>query len=85
MSSKTPSSQPVETLRSVGYRVTPQRQAILQMLEASDRPLNVGDILARLEGYRSGVPTVYRNLQQFTDQGWIEPIIGPDQAIRYVR
>ena len=85
MCPKTPASQPAASLREAGYRVTPQRQAILQVLEASDRPLNVEEILSRMGGYRSGVPTVYRNLQQFADQGWIEAIIGPDQAMRYVR
>jgi Fe2+ or Zn2+ uptake regulation protein len=55
------------------------------VLEESDRPLNVEEILSRMTGYRSGVPTVYRNLQQFAEQGWIEPIVGPDQVMRFVR
>lgn len=72
-------------LRAAGLRVTPQRQAIIQVLEASDRPLNVEEILARMTGYRSGIPTVYRNLQQFAEHGWVEPIVGPDQVMRFVR
>jgi len=55
------------------------------VLEASDRPLNVEEILSRMTGYRSGVPTVYRNLQQFAAQGWVEPLVGPDQVMRFVR
>jgi Fe2+ or Zn2+ uptake regulation protein len=55
------------------------------VLEASDRPLNVEEILSRMTGYRSGVPTVYRNLQQFAEQGWVEPLVGPDQVMRFVR
>lgn len=85
MTPKTSSPLPAASLRAAGYRVTPQRQAILQVLDGSDRPLNVEEILARMEGYRSGVPTIYRNLQQFAEQGWIEPIIGSDQILRYVR
>ena len=85
MTAKTPSVTPMPSLRAAGYRVTPQRQAILHILEDSDRPLNVEEILSRMEGYRSGVPTIYRNLQQFTEQGWIEPIVGPDQVMRFVR
>ena len=85
MTAKTPSSPPVASLRAAGYRVTPQRQAILQVLEASDRPLNVKEILSRMEGYRSGIPTIFRNLQQFAEQGWIESIVGTDQAMRFVR
>lgn len=72
-------------LRQAGFRVTPQRQAILRVLEDSDRPLNVEEILARMTGYRSGVPTVYRNLQQFSEQGWVESIIGADQVMRFIR
>ena len=73
------------SLREAGLRVTPQRQAIIQVLETSDRPLNVEEILSRMKGYRSGVPTVYRNLQRFAEQGWVEPIVGPDQVMRFVR
>lgn len=73
------------TLRAAGLRVTAQRQAIIQVLDDSDRPLNVEEILSRMTGYRSGIPTVYRNLQQFSEQGWVESIVGPDQVMRFVR
>jgi Fur family transcriptional regulator, ferric uptake regulator len=72
-------------LRGSGLRVTPQRQAILHVLDASDRPLNVEEIHARMEGFSSGVPTVYRNLYQFAEMGWVEPILGVDQVTRFVR
>jgi Fur family ferric uptake transcriptional regulator len=55
------------------------------VLDNADRPLNVEEILSRMFGYRSGLPTVYRNLQQFAEQGWVEAIIGPDQVMRFVR
>lgn len=73
------------TLRAAGLRVTPQRQAIIQILDDSDRPLNVEEILSRMIGYRSGIPTVYRNLQQFVHQGWVEALVGPDQVMRFIR
>jgi len=85
MNSKRPSSPSAVSLRAAGYRATPQRQAILQVLEASDRPLNVEEILSRMEGNRSGIPTVYRNLQQFAEQGWIESIVLTDNTMRFVR
>jgi len=72
-------------LRAAGLRVTPQRQAILQVLEDADRPLSVEEILSRMTGYGSGIPTVYRNLQQFAEQGWVESLAGPDQVMRFVR
>ncbi len=78
-----PDAQP--TQRAAGLRVTPQRRAILQALEASDRPLSVEDIRQRLGQHGSGVPTIYRNLQCFVEQGWAEPIQGPDQIMRFVR
>lgn len=75
----------MSSLRAAGLRVTPQRRAILQALEASDRPLSVEDIRQRLEQHGSGVPTIYRNLQSFVAMGWAEPILGPDQIMRFVR
>ncbi len=85
MKPKTRPSPPAVSLRAAGYRVTLQRQAILRVLEASDRPLSVEDILSRMADFRSGVPTIYRNLQQFAEQGWIETIVGEDQVMRFVR
>jgi Fe2+ or Zn2+ uptake regulation protein len=84
MSSKIPPSPPVASLRAAGYRATPQRLAILHVLETSDRALTVEEILSRMEDNRSGVPTIYRNLQQFAEQGWIESIIGADLTMRFV-
>jgi len=78
-------SETTSSLRAAGLRVTPQRQAIIQVLEESDRPLNVEEILSRMAGYRSGIPTVYRNLQQFAEQGWVESMVGSDQVMRFVR
>ena len=85
MSSKVQPSAPVASLRAAGYRATPQRLAILHVLETSDRPLTAGEILSRMADNRSGVPTIYRNLQQFAEQGWIESIIGADLTMRFVR
>lgn len=80
-----PPPDAMSSLRAAGLRVTPQRRAILQVLEASDRPLSVEDIRQRLEAHGSGVPTIYRNLQRFVENGWAEPILGPDQTMRFVR
>jgi Fe2+ or Zn2+ uptake regulation protein len=66
-------------------RQTPQREAILRVLEASDRPLTVEEIWGSMEARRSGLPTVYRNLERFVQEGWAESILGPDQVMRFVR
>jgi hypothetical protein len=42
-------------------RRTPQREAILRVLQASDRPLTVDEIWGAMAQHRSGIPTVYRN------------------------
>ena len=65
--------------------MTPQRRAILQVMEASDRTLSVEDIHQRLDQHGSGIPTIYRNLQCFVSLGWAESIVGPDQIMRFVR
>ena len=73
------------SLRDAGLKQTPQRQGILRVLQASDRPLTVEEIWERMEGRRSGLPTIYRNLERFVQEGWAESILGSDQAMRFVR
>ena len=72
------------SLRAAGLKSTPQRRAILQVLEASERPLSVEEIRVQLGG-GSGIPTIYRNLQCFVDQGWAESLVGTDLVMRFVR
>jgi Fe2+ or Zn2+ uptake regulation protein len=55
------------------------------VLDASERPLAVEEIRQALDHRSSGIPTIYRNLQCFVDKGWAEPILGPDQIMRFVR
>jgi len=72
-------------LRAAGLRTTPQRQSILRVLEASHRPLTVDEIWKGMAEGRSGIPTVYRNIERFVQEGWIEPLLGSDQVVRYTR
>ncbi len=66
-------------------RRTAQREAILEVLEAADRPLTVEDIRSRLSDRRPGIPTIYRNLERFAQEGWAEALVGADQVMRFVR
>ncbi len=66
-------------------RQTPQRQGILRVLGDSDRPLSVEEIWERMPERRSGLPTIYRNLERFVQEGWAESIQGGDQIMRFVR
>ena len=71
--------------RPAGLRATPQREAILQVLDRSDRPLSAEEILSRMRDFPTGVPTVYRNLHLFTVHGWVEPVLGKDKTLRFIR
>jgi Fe2+ or Zn2+ uptake regulation protein len=73
------------SLRAAGLRVTPQRRSILEVMEATDRPLTVEEIRARMADPQPGLPTIYRNLEHFVQQGWAESLLGHDQAMRFVR
>lgn len=66
-------------------RQTPQREYILRVLQGSDRPLTVEEIWERMEEHRSGLPTIYRNLERFVNEGWAESLMGSDQVMRFVR
>lgn len=66
-------------------RQTPQREGILRVLAHSDRPLTVEEIRQGMAENRSGSPTVYRNLERFVAEGWVEGILGADQTMRFVR
>lgn len=55
------------------------------MLEGAGGPLTVEEIRGRMTGRRPGIPTVYRNLQRFVQEGWAEALVGPDQVLRFVR
>jgi Fe2+ or Zn2+ uptake regulation protein len=77
--------QPLPSLRAAGLRKTLPREAILDVLQQSDRPLTVEEIRERMNERRSGLPTIYRNLERFVAQGWAESIMGEDQVMRFVR
>ncbi len=72
------------SLRAAGLRQTPQREAILRVLAQADRPLSVEEIWGRMDGQRSGLPTIYRNLERFVAEGWAETLLAPDQTMRFV-
>jgi len=85
MSRTRPASALTPSLRDAGMRHTPQREAILRVLQAADRPLTAEEIWAGMAQQRSGIPTVYRNLERFVREGWAESLQGPDQVMRFVR
>ena len=62
-----------DTLRSRGFRVTPQRLAVIDVLRQADRHLLPKEIFIRTKHRIPGVneATVYRALNFLTEQGFI--------------
>ena len=62
-------------LRSLGYRITPQRMAILHVLRHSDRHLSPRDVykIAKKDFPRLTEPTVYRTLDFLAKNGLAHP------------
>jgi Fe2+ or Zn2+ uptake regulation protein len=52
-------------LRKQGYRLTPQRLAVLEVIKAGPGHMSVNDVVARVQAHNPTltVPTVYRILQ----------------------
>ncbi len=68
-------------------RKTKQRDALQAILERSERPLSVDELLEaaskRVEGL--GVATVYRAVSTLLEAGWIEAVEIPGEPTRYER
>jgi len=80
-----PHTSSAPSLREAGLKQTPQRKAILAVLQAAERPLTVDEIASQMVGKPPGLPTIYRNLERFLSEGWAESLVGPDQIQRFVR
>jgi len=80
-----PKPSSASALHSAGMKVTPQRQAILSVLEGVDHPLSVQELSEQLGHPRPSHSTIYRNLERFNQEGWTESMIGPDQTMRFMR
>jgi Fur family transcriptional regulator, ferric uptake regulator len=68
-------------------RKTRQRDALRAVLEKSDRPLSVPELLDRasreIDGL--GIATVYRAVNALLDDGWLEAVDIPGEPARYER
>lgn len=72
-------------LRSRGYRMTPQRLAILHVLHHEDRHLSPGEVYeqARLELPNLTEPTVYRTLEFLAENGLARPALTGNGHLAY--
>lgn len=76
-----------ERLRSAGYKVTPPRCAVLQVIEEEGEHLNPAEIYvqARAIHPKLGRATVYRTLELLTELGMVRPIYLAESGPNYIR
>ena len=79
------SSDYASQLRSRGYRMTPQRMAILHVLRHAGTHLTPSEVykLARQEFPRLTEPTVYRTLEFLAENGLVRPSQTGNGHFRY--
>lgn len=71
---------PSRLLVSAGIRLTPQRVAILRILDGAEVPLSVETIRRALAPLTPGIPTVYRTLHLFAKRGWVKTVFLDGEA-----
>lgn len=72
-------------LKSADKRITKQKTAIREALEAADRPLAPEEVLrsARQRHPTLGIATIYRNIQALVAEGWLQAVEVPGDSSRY--
>lgn len=77
----------VERVRAAGYKITPPRMAVLEVIYQDGGHLNPVEVLehARAIHPRLGRATVYRTLELLTQLGIVRPIYLVDSGPIYIR
>jgi len=72
-------------LRNSRLKATPKRLAILDVLAKEETYLSPEDVWKRLKEHfvSMGLPTVYRNLEQLSDENIIFKVIHPNRQLYY--
>ncbi len=72
-------------LHDLKLKATPQRRAILEILAREPIYLTPEEVWKRMrrKSVRSGLPTVYRNLEELSASGVVIKIIHPDRRLYY--
>ena len=73
--------------QNLGQRQTPQRDAILRVIEAASGPLSVPEIhaLSQKTMPKLGIATIYRTIKLLLDAEQIQSVILPSGEARYER
>ena len=71
--------------KTARFRATIQRSAIRAAFEHADRPLSPGETLAAAQQRvpQLGSATVYRNIRNLVDEGWLAEVPLPGAPNRY--
>ncbi len=77
----------VQTLRDAGYKITPARVAVLDVVQQEGEHLHPAEILdaARARYPALGRATVYRTLELLTQLGVVRPIYVGEEGPTYIR
>ncbi len=74
----------IETLRSRGYRITPQREMIIEAIAHSGHHINAEEVFAQVQErtHSVNIATVYRTLELLVEQGLASRIdLGEERVI----
>ena len=75
----------IDTLRSHGYRITPQREMIVETIAHSGHHINAEEVFAQVQERTSSVniATVYRTLELLVEQGLASRIDLGEERVMY--
>lgn len=77
----------IRRLRDAGYKITPPRLAVLEVIQCEGEHLNPNEILTRAQAIhpQTGRATVYRTLELLTQLGIVRPIYVGENGPTYIR
>lgn len=77
----------IQRLRRAGYKITPPRLAVLEVIQREGEHLNPQEILVQAQAIhpQTGRATVYRTLELLTQLGIVRPIYVGDNGPTYIR
>lgn len=75
----------IDTLRSHGYRITPQREMIVEAIAHSGHHINAEEVFAQVQERTNSVniATVYRTLELLVEQGLASRIDLGEERVMY--
>ena len=82
-----PTGDVIARLRAAGYKITPPRLAVLEVIEQKGEHLNPNEILEQAKAIHPalGRATVYRTLELLTQLGVVRPIYVGESGPTYIR